>query len=582
MSSGYATLASLIVVDLPIYDEKRTPVKPRGLLAACVAVTAIAVTGPAVAATAATSAAATSATIPARPLQHHADLRGAFDRALRVTTARHIAGVVPTIGARLNGRAAAAQAQAACSEPNCNVIFGGGPVEHTPHVYLILWGPKWSQSSPAYLYLKAFYSGLGVTPADTWSTITSEYGDAGGPPAFGTSVYVKALQDTNAPPATVTPNDVAAEAAGAASFLGVTDLANAQFVVASQSGTCFSDGFAGSCGVPVPSNASAYCAWHGITNTGVAVTNLPYALDAGRDCGENWINSGAAGTYDGFSTLAGHEYAETVTDPNAATGWLDTADNITGGEIGDKCEWGGTSGAAYGDLTLSTGTFAMQGLWSNADGGCVMPGAATMTVANPGSQASTLGVGVNLGLSATAGHAITLSFAARGLPPGLAINGATGHITGKPSITAGTWHPTVTVSAGEHSARVSFTWRVSSKAGAVTGYAAKCVDDFRGRTANGTKVDLWSCNRQARQRLTFQANGELRLSGKCVTNRNGATVLEPCTGGAAQTWTRRANGEYVVRSGSKCLTVPGTSTANGTQLRLSACTNSKRERWSLP
>jgi hypothetical protein len=123
---------------------------------------------------------------------------------------------------------------------------------------------------------------------------------------------------------------------------------------------------------------------------------------------------------------------------------------------------------------------------------------------------------------------------------------------------------------------------VHSKAGPITGYAAKCLDDYRGRTANGTKVDLWSCDRLARQRVTFQSNGELQLSGKCVAARSGATVLEPCTGTAWQTFTRRANGEYVVRSTSRCLAIPGSSTANGTQLRLSACTDSVRERWSLP
>ena len=394
-------------------------------------------------------------------------------------------------------------------------------------------------------------------------------------------MLTNAVQDTSTPFNPVTPNDLAAEADGAAAFFGITDKANAQVVIVSQSGTCFSDGFAGSCGVPTTST-SAYCGWHAMTTGGIAVTNLPYLPDAGLDCGQSWINSGSAGAFDGFSTVGGHEYAETITDPDPPTGWIDNADSFSGGEIADKCDWGGTSGAAYGDLTLSTGTFAMQGLWSNATGGCVMPGAAALTLANPGSQASTLGVAVNLSLSATAGHAITLSYAATGLPPGLGINAATGHITGKPSTTAGTWHPTVTAKAGVHSAHVSFTWRVSSKAGPVRGYAAKCLDDFRGRTTNGTKIDLWSCNGQARQRVTFQSNGELRLSGKCVTDKGGATVLEPCTGAAAQTWTRRSNAEYVVKSARQCLTVPASSTANGTQLRLSACTDSRRQRWSLP
>jgi hypothetical protein len=555
----------------------------RGLLAACVTVAALAVAGPATAAT--TSAAVTVRALP--PLQH-LNLRSAVERASPSATIGPIAGVVPPRGAQARGAEArgsvrSAQAATACVEPNCDVAYGGGPVQHSPHVYLVLWGPNWSSSSPAYQYLAAFYSGLGVTPDDNWSTITSQYTDGSGAPAFGTSVLAGVVQDTSTPPNPVTEDDLASEAAGAASYFDITDLADAQVVIASQSGTCFNDGFAGSCGVPVPStDTSAYCSWHAITTGGVPVVNLPYALDAGSECGENWINSGAAGTYDGFSTLAGHEYAETITDPNPPTGWIDATDSVSGGEIGDKCAWGGTSGSAYGDLTLSTGTFAVQGLWSNADGGCVMPGAAVLTVANPGSQASTLGVGVNLSVSATAGNAIRPSFSATGLPPGLAINAATGHITGQPSTTAGTWQTTVTASAGLHSAHVSFTWQVSSKAGAMRGYAAKCLDDNLGHTANGTKVDLWSCDGRLRQRVTFQANGELRLRGKCITARSGAAVLEACTGSPAQTWTRRANGEYFVHASRRCLAIPGSSTANGTQLRLSSCTDSPRERWSLP
>jgi len=282
--------------------------------------------------------------------------------------------------------------------------------------------------------------------------------------------------------------------------------------------------------------------------------------------------------------VGGHEYAETITDPAPTTGWFDTADTVSGGEIADKCVWGGTVFGLSdpdGDVTLSTGSFAMQSLWSNAAGACVMT-SASITVTNPGTQTSTLGVAVSLGIKASSTPSTALTFAASGLPAGLAINTTTGLITGKPATTAGTSHTTVTVSAGTLSSHVRFTWRVSSKAGAVTGFASKCLDDNAGRTASGTKVDLWSCDGQVRQRVTFLANGELRVSGKCVTDKNGVTVLEACNGAAAQTWTRRANGEYVVSSGSKCLAVPTTSTANGTQLRLSACTDSRRQRWSLP
>jgi hypothetical protein len=549
------------------------------LLAACVAVGTIAAAGPAVAATAAGAAA-----VPARPLVHHVNLRAAFDRAVRTARTGPRAGLVPTVGARLARPAGTGRARASCTEPDCDLAYGGGPVQHSPRVYLVLWGPGWSSTTAASDYLASFYAGLGASPDDTWSTITSQYGDGSGSPAFGTSVFAGTWQDTSTPPATVMPSDLAAEADAWTTTIGITDTADAQVVIAAQSGTCFSDGFAGSCGVPT-SSSTGYCAWHSLSSGGVPFTNLPFLPDAGLDCGQNWINAGAAGTYDGFSTVGGHEYAETITDPDPTSGWFDTLDSVSGGEIGDKCAWGGSIFGLTdpaGNVTLSTGTFAMQSLWSNADGGCVLASGPGVTITSPGMQASTLGVAVSLTVSASSPTASALSFVATRLPDGLRINAATGKITGKPSTTAGTWHPTVTVSDGTSSAHVSFTWRVSSKAGRVTGYSAKCVDDYKGRSASGTKIDLWTCNGAARQRLTFEANGELRIGGKCVADKSGVTVLATCTGAAAQTWTRHANGEYVVRSAGKCLSVPGSSSANGTQLRLSACTDSHRQRWSLP
>jgi Ricin-type beta-trefoil lectin domain/Putative Ig domain len=558
---------------------KEAPVQLRLLFASCAALSAVAAAGPAIAAPATAPA---PASVTSRPPLHQVNLRAAFGRALRTARTGAIGGVVPPVGGRPRA-ATTSQASAACTEPDCDLPYGGGPVQHSPKVYLVLWGPNWTASSPAYLYLASFYSGLGVAPDDTWSTVTSQYGDGSGTPAFGTSVYAGAVQDTSTPPLTVTPDDLAAEAAAAAGSIGISDIADAQVVIASETGTCFSDGFAGSCGAPT-SNTTAYCAWHSMTNGGLPFTNLPYQLDAQSECGEDFINV-STGTYDGFSIVGGHEYAETITDPDASTGWIDLADNVSGGEIADKCVWGGSVFGLNdpdGDVTLSTGSFAMQSLWSNADGGCVMKPAGTLTVTNPGTQTSTLGVPVSLAIDATSTSNTALTFSASKLPAGLVIDTTTGRITGKPATTAGTWHTTVTVSAGTPSSQVSFTWRVSSKAGAVKGYASKCLDDNAGRTARGTKIDLWSCDGQARQRVTFRSDGELRVSGKCVSDKNGATVLESCTGAAAQTWTRRSNGEYVVSSAGACLAVPASSTANGTQLRLSACTDSRRERWSLP
>jgi serine protease len=148
--------------------------------------------------------------------------------------------------------------------------------------------------------------------------------------------------------------------------------------------------------------STGYCAFHDYTQPnleggiyngitpGISYTNMPYqlAINSGgvNVCGENAVNSGAAGTLDGFSIVLGHEIEETVTDPGAEDvigsglsaqqigGWYDAAD---ANENGDKCAWVGENlltgqgppepiYGAMGDVKGNGGgTFAVQSLWSN-------------------------------------------------------------------------------------------------------------------------------------------------------------------------------------------------------------------------
>jgi hypothetical protein len=90
------------------------------------------------------------------------------------------------------------------------------------------------------------------------------------------------------------------------------------------------------------------------------------AFDAGARCGANF--NGLLATA-GITIVAGHEMAETETDQFPSTGWLDSG----GAENGDKCAWitTGHQGAAA-DISLSTGSFPVQSLWSNATSSCVL------------------------------------------------------------------------------------------------------------------------------------------------------------------------------------------------------------------
>jgi hypothetical protein len=312
-----------------------------------------------------------------------------------------------------------------------NMAYWGGHVQVTPHVYMVYWGWGEKGAFPANQachsetigygaatgtlrcdpdgagkYMANWVSQLGGTQ---WAGTQSQYYQTANsknqfitnPKSQLTGVWVDdtdpitALPKTsssNAPGPANTYTDLAAEAARAAKHFGVTDLADADFVIAQPAN--YSDPNA---------VASGYCAFHdytqpklegGIYNglkSGIAYTNMPYALSINSSganvCGENAVNSGPAGKLDGFSIVLGHEIEETVTDPGAedilgsgtATtnlgGWYDPLD---ANENGDKCAWVGESlglpgepavtpiPGALNDIKGNRGsTFAVQSLWSN-------------------------------------------------------------------------------------------------------------------------------------------------------------------------------------------------------------------------
>jgi hypothetical protein len=520
--------------------------------------------------------------------------RAAFAGATgRVAIGKRVAGVIPARTARPGTPASPLRtaAAASCTEPNCDLSYHGGPVQHSPRVYLVFWGRAWTTSATAQqaeTYLLSFYKGLGKTSKDGWSTTSSQYGDAKGHPVFGTSLLAGYHIDTTKLPSSVTVGNLGNEASKALSFFRITNTNDAEIVIASQPGTCFAPPakgmatFAGNCG---HLQTSGYCAFHDYDTSSSSAShylpwvNLPFQLDAGPGCGANFVSS----MLDGFSITAGHETMETVNDP-VENAWYDAKDGLSGGEIADKCAWGGAPFGVtdpVGDITLTTGPFAMQSLWSNAAGRCVMNGGLPLSVTTPAAQRSVLGKGASLQIHATLGGRAPLSYAASGLPGGVSITKSTGKVSGTPNVTAGTFTVKVVVSYYGGRKTVSFGWQVSSAPGTVRGYDSKCVDDSGGSTANGNKIDIWSCTGKAPQQVTFAASGELALLGKCVTGGKTA-FLEPCADTPGQVWRRLANGSYVLKLNGKCLTDPGSSKRNGTGLTLAACKNTANQHWSLP
>ncbi|MEZ0115674.1 hypothetical protein ABH920_009715 [Catenulispora sp. EB89] len=245
-----------------------------------------------------------------------------------------------------------------------------GAVSPTPTVYLVFWGSQWHTNDTAGVAddLQGLFNGL-YGDQDTWGTIMNQYCEGIAAGATDCSSGGTAIQhptssplagvwfdDASAEPDSPAASDLATEAANAAAHFGNTTQDpnnNAQYVIVSASGT-HPDGFPN----------SGFCGWHDQTQSAygtLAYTNLPYVPDMG---------AGACTTETDGRMLSGiestetHEYAETLTDFWPTNGWY----NANGGEIGDEC----VNLDAY--ETLSTGTYDVQGLWSNSADNCVTSG----------------------------------------------------------------------------------------------------------------------------------------------------------------------------------------------------------------
>ncbi len=383
-------------------------------------------------------------------------------------------------------------------------ISGVGVTTGAEKVYLVFWGSQWgTQGTNGSGYatfsgdpkgvapdLQAFFKGLG-TGGETWSGVMTQYCQAISTgaqtcPASNTQhvaypsggALAGVWEDTSsAAPSAATAHQIGAEAVNAATHFGNTTQSsnlNAQYVIVSPTGTD-----------PDSYKSQGFCAWHDYTGDStldgggavsspdglLAFTNLPYIPDAGASCGQGFVNS--PGTLDGVTIVEGHEYAETITDEYPAGGWTDAS----GEETGDKCAWISSGQGASQNISLSTGSFAVQSTWANdfngGAGGCEVShpivsnggGGNTVNVTNPGNQTTTVGSSVSLQISASdSGSGQTLTYSATGLPPGLSIS-STGLISGKPT-TSSVYSVTVKASDGTGATgSASFTWTVNSASG---------------------------------------------------------------------------------------------------------------------
>ena len=124
--------------------------------------------------------------------------------------------------------------------------------------------------------------------------------------------------------------------------------------------------------------------------------------------------------------------------------------------------------------------------------------------------------------------------------------------------------------------------------GPITGIGGKCVDITNGNSADGTPLQLYTCNGTAAQSWTVVGDGTLRADGKCMDVRNGATTagtvvqLYSCNGTPAQSWLYRADRTLQNTKSGLCLDAKGGSSADGTPLIIWTCTANQNQLWNLP
>ncbi|WP_405510704.1 ricin-type beta-trefoil lectin domain protein [Streptomyces anulatus] len=128
----------------------------------------------------------------------------------------------------------------------------------------------------------------------------------------------------------------------------------------------------------------------------------------------------------------------------------------------------------------------------------------------------------------------------------------------------------------------------TSRTGEVKGVNGKCLDVDNSGTADGTKIQLWTCNNTAAQKWTVFGDGTVRALAKCLDIDNAGTAdgtkvqLYGCNGSAAQTWQPQADGTLRNPQSGKCLDASGGAWNDGTPVHLWACHTGPNQKWALP
>ncbi len=114
--------------------------------------------------------------------------------------------------------------------------------------------------------------------------------------------------------------------------------------------------------------------------------------------------------------------------------------------------------------------------------------------------------------------------------------------------------------------------------------SGKCIDVTNASHNNGTRVQLYTCNKQTNQAWTYTSNRQLRVYGDMCLDAagsgNGAAVqIYACHSQNNQQWNVNSNGTISGVQSGRCLDV--WSTANGAQIQLYDCHGQTNQQFRL-
>ncbi|WP_093749103.1 MULTISPECIES: PQQ-dependent sugar dehydrogenase [unclassified Streptomyces] len=127
-----------------------------------------------------------------------------------------------------------------------------------------------------------------------------------------------------------------------------------------------------------------------------------------------------------------------------------------------------------------------------------------------------------------------------------------------------------------------------SRSGAVKGVNGKCLDIDNAGTADGTKIQIWTCNNSGAQHWTIGTDNTVKALGKCLDISEGANAdgtkvqLWTCNNTGAQKWAAQADGTVRNPQSGKCLDASGSTWNDGTPVHLWTCHTGPNQKWTLP